>query len=294
MQQKAKKPPERRLVIITGMSGSGKGSVAEALEDIGYFCADNLPVDLIPKFGELCRQVGGTISRAALVVDIRGGEALEHFPAIHAQLKKDKLKPTLIFMEASNGALRRRFSETRRPHPLVGNLSLVEGIRKERRMLRPIRRIADIVIDTTRLNVHELREVVRGKFLKAKRQRSLLISIQSFGFRFGVPQESDLVFDVRFLPNPNFVPTLKKKTGQDAEVRRYVKSFPRSKQFLNRLFEFISYLLPNYLREGKSYLTASIGCTGGRHRSVTIAEDLSARLSKEGFACKVVHKDIHR
>ena len=161
-------------------------------------------------------------------------------------------------------------------------------------MLRPIRRIADIVIDTTRLNVHELREVVRGKFLKTKRQRSLLISIQSFGFRFGVPQESDLVFDVRFLPNPNYVPTLKKKTGQDAEVRRYVKSFPRSKQFLNRLFEFISYLLPNYLREGKSYLTVSIGCTGGRHRSVTIAEDLSARLSKEGFACKVVHKDIHR
>ena len=293
MKQKPKKPADRQLVIITGMSGSGKGSVAEALEDMGYFCADNLPLDLIPKFGELCGQAGGKISRAALVVDIRGGEALEHFPEIHAQLKKEKLKPMLIFMEASIGTLRRRFSETRRPHPLGGNLSLVEGIRKERRLLRPIRRVADIVIDTSRINVQELRDVVRGKFLKTKRQRSLLISIQSFGFRFGVPQESDLVFDVRFLPNPNYVPTLKKKTGQDAEVRKYVKSFPRSKQCLSRLFEFIFYLLPNYLREGKSYLTVSIGCTGGRHRSVAIAEDLGERLSKEGFACKVVHKDMH-
>ena len=284
----------KKLVIITGMSGSGKGSVANTLEDLGFFCADNLPVNLIPIFAELCRQASNKIARAALVIDIRGGEALKYFPLIYKQLLKSGLNPTLIFMEASDETLRRRFSETRRPHPAGGRLSPLEGIRHERKLLRPIRRLADWVIDTSRLNVSELREVVRGKFLKTKRQKSLLISVQSFGFRFGVPPESDLVFDVRFLPNPNYVQSLKKKTGHDPAVKKYLKASPRARQCVERLFGLISYLLPNYIREGKSYLTISVGCTGGRHRSVAITEDLGRRLSKEGYACKVVDKDVHR
>ena len=294
MAQVKKSSAEKRLVIITGMSGSGKGSAAEALEDLGFFCADNLPVDLIPTFAELCRQAGSKISKAALVIDIRGGEALEQFPALYKQLGKGRLKPMLIFLEASNESIRRRFSETRRPHPLGEELPLLEGIRRERKLLRPIRKLADVVIDTTRMNVHELRALIRSKFLKTKRQKSLLITVQSFGFRFGVPPESDSVFDVRFLPNPNYVLHLKKKTGHDPEVKSYIRSFPRARQSIDRLLGLITYLLPSYIREGKSYLTISIGCTGGRHRSVAIAEELGMRLGKEGYTCKVVDRDLHK
>ncbi len=294
MAQARKSSAEKRLVIVTGMSGSGKGSAAEALEDLGFFCADNLPVDLIPTFAELCRQAGSKISKAALVIDIRGGEALEQFPALFKLLGKGRLKPMLIFLEASNECIRRRFSETRRPHPLGGELPLLEGIRRERKRLRPIRKLADVVIDTTRMNVHELRAMIRSRFLKTKRQKSLLITVQSFGFRFGVPPESDSVFDVRFLPNPNYVRHLKKKTGHDPDVKSYIRSFPRARQSIDRLLGLIAYLLPSYIREGKSYLTISIGCTGGRHRSVAIAEELGTRLEKEGYTCKVVDRDLHK
>jgi UPF0042 nucleotide-binding protein len=281
----------RQLVLITGLSGSGKASALKAFEDLGFYCIDNLPVNLISRFAELCKR-GGDIERAALVVDIRGGEVLSQLPAVYQHLAQQHPKPVLIFIEASDQALIRRFEETRRPHPLGRDLPVREGIRLERELLKPMRQLADTVISTTRMNVHELRDFILVRFGSLERRRTMLISVVSFGFRFGVPTDSDLVFDVRFLPNPNYQPGLKSQTGRDRAVRRFMESYPQTDEFVRRITELLLFLLPHYLHEGKSYLTIGIGCTGGRHRSVALAERIAENLSDEGYKTRVSHRDI--
>lgn len=281
---------EAELVIVTGMSGSGKGSVLKAFEDLGYYCVDNLPVSLIPKFAELARTSQET-TRAALVVDIREGEVLRRFPSLYRRYRR-QMRSSLIFLEAADESLLRRFSETRRPHPLGSGLPLREEIAAERNLLRPIRNLADVVIDTSRFNVHDLRNYISDHFGKAANQRSLLISCVSFGYRHGVPADSDLVFDVRFLPNPNYIPKLQPLSGKHPAVAKYIFSFPQTVEFTQRVSDLLTYLIPHYVREGKSYLTIAFGCTGGRHRSVTMAQTIAKNLASRGLRTKVLHRDI--
>ncbi len=283
------------LVVITGMSGSGKGSVIRSFEDLGYYCVDNLPVDLISVFAELCRK-SPEIHHAALVVDVREGASLDRFPAAFRKVKAHT-KATLIFLEASDEALVRRYSETRRPHPLADGepTPIVEAIRSERQRLGEIRAVADIVVDTTRFNVHELRNLIHERFKEsADNARTMLVSCTSFGYRYGVPVDSDLVFDVRFLPNPNYLPQFRPLTGKHPQVAKYIKTFPQTVEFINRISDLLIYLIPHYIREGKSYLTIAFGCTGGQHRSVTIADAIHKRLAESGFSTKVVHRDVNK
>ncbi|MGA8366367.1 MAG: RNase adapter RapZ [Candidatus Acidiferrales bacterium] len=282
----------RQLVILTGLSGSGKGSVLNAFEDLGFYCVDNLPVALIPSFSELYDEGRGEMERAALLVDARDRDLAEKLPEIYRKLRAEH-PATLVFIEASNETLMRRFSETRRPHPLGHDLSIAEGVREERRRMAPIRRLADVVIDTTKFNVNELRQFILDRFQKAGR-RPLLISVVSFGFRYGIPTDADLVFDVRFLPNPHFIPRLQPLSGKDARVARYIRSFPQTGEFLRRIQGLLGYLIPHYIREGKSYLTVAVGCTGGRHRSVALAEAIRRDLGRKGYAAKVVHRDLDK
>jgi UPF0042 nucleotide-binding protein len=278
------------LVIITGMSGSGKASALKAFEDLGYYCVDNLPVELIPRFAELALQ-SGEIPRTALVVDVREGTQLDKLPAILKSIKRT-IATRVIYLEASDAALLRRFSETRRPHPLGTGTTVRASLRAERRHLRAIRKIADLVIDTSKFNVHELRAHLTDRFKKQSgTQQTILVSCVSFGYKHGVPDDADLVFDVRFLPNPHFVPEFRALTGRDPRVAKYIRSFPQTEEFINRISELLIYLLPHYIREGKSYLTISFGCTGGQHRSVMIAEEVNKRLRKAGYKVKVVHRD---
>ena len=282
----------KHFVLITGMSGSGKGSVLKAFEDLGYHCVDNLPIDLIARFAETCQHRASRMQRAAVVVDIREGEALSQLPTLYQDLRNSHLNLSLVFLEASDKALIRRFEETRRPHPLGRELPVREGIRLERTLLKPVRQLADVTIDTTRMNVHELRELIQRRFGGMSARRALLVSVVSFGFSFGVPTDANLVFDARFLPNPNYMPRLKSKTGRDVVVQRYMDSFPSTREFMKHLMSLLFYLLPNYMQEGKSYLTIAIGCTGGRHRSVAIAEKVGHALAGEGYKTKVSHRDI--
>lgn len=293
-RRKSSRKNTKQFVLITGLSGSGKGSVLKAFEDLGFYCVDNLPVDLLPKFAEISSQPGSHIDRAAVVVDIREGEALSQLPAIYQRLAQQKPKPSLVFLEASDEVLLRRFEETRRPHPLGRHLPVREGIRLERMLLKPMRQLADAVISTTRMNAHELREFILQRFGGPKLRKGMLVSLTSFGFRFGLPTDADLVFDLRFLPNPNYVAKLKEKTGKDAAVQRYMERFPQSREFLNRLTSLLLYLLPQYLREGKSYLTIALGCTGGRHRSVALAEQMAKVLEREGYKIRLTHRDLGR
>lgn len=277
------------LVIITGMSGSGKASVLKAFEDLGYYCVDNLPVGLIPRFAELVGQ-SSEIERTALVVDVREGTQLDELPSIVKSVRR--ILPTrMIFLEAAEAVLLRRYSETRRPHPLGTGATVKSSLGTERRRLRPIRAVADLVIDTSKFNVHELRSYITERFQKQESEKSILVSCVSFGFRHGVPEDADLVFDVRFLPNPHFVPEFRPLTGRHPKVAKYIRSFPQTKEFLQRISDLLIYLLPHYIHEGKSYLTIAIGCTGGQHRSVMIAEELGKRLHKAGYRLKVTHRD---
>jgi UPF0042 nucleotide-binding protein len=283
-------PVASHLVIITGLSGSGKGTVLKSLEDLGYYSVDNLPIDLIQKFAELTRE-SPTIRKAALVVDIREGEALQHFPALFKKIKRD-LPATLLFLEAADDSLVRRFSETRRPHPLGTDRSVAKSVKTEREQLKSIRALADHIIDTSKFNVHELREIIGEKFGGSRTGSQIMVNVTSFGYRHGVPADSDLVFDVRFLPNPNYIPEFKKKTGKHAGVARYIRSFPQSVEFIERISQLLIYLLPHYINEGKSYLTIAFGCTGGHHRSVMIASEIRMRLQKAGYKVKETHRDI--
>ncbi|WP_353063486.1 RNase adapter RapZ [Tunturibacter psychrotolerans] len=278
------------LVILTGLSGSGKLSALKTFEDLGYYSVDNLPLELVPRFADLVRQ-SAEIKRAALVVDVREGMRLDEFPAILKKVRK-VLPTRVVFLEASENALIRRFSETRRPHPMGRSDTVVKSIRAERKRLDPIRNVADIVLDTTKFNVHDLRAHINSQFEREETGRGLVISSNSFGFKNGVPTEADLVFDVRFLPNPHFVPEFRKLTGKHPKVAKYVLQFPQTKEFLDKTTEMLKFLLPHYIKEGKSYLTVAFGCTGGQHRSVFIAEEMKKRLAQEGYRVNTAHRDM--
>jgi len=282
----------RQLVILTGLSGSGKSTVLKAFEDMGYYCVDNLPVELIPIFAELHAAGEGDFVRAALLVDAREGLQLEKLPGLLRHLRNEH-PIILVYIEAQEDALLRRYSETRRPHPLGRDYSVRESLQHERALMAPIRKLADVVVDTSQFNVHELRHFVNQRF-KSESKRPLLISLVSFGYKFGVPTDADLMFDVRFLPNPHFVPKLRQYTGKDKKVRRYIQSFPQTGEFLRRMRGLLTYLIPHYIEEGKSYLTIAFGCTGGKHRSVMMAEWLKKALEKKGYATRVVHRDISK
>jgi len=283
-------PHAPELVIITGMSGSGKASVLKAFEDLGYYCVDNLPVELIPRFAEMALQ-SAEIRRTALVVDVREGSKLEQLPGILKAVRR--MIPTKVFfLEASDAVLLRRFSETRRPHPLGTNSPVNASLKTERRHLASIRAVADVVIDTSKFNVHELRAHIIGRFREKATEKSTLVSCVSFGYRHGVPEDADLVFDVRFLPNPHFVPEFRPLTGRHPRVAKYIRSFPQTQEFILRISDLLVYLLPHYIREGKSYLTVGFGCTGGQHRSVMIAEEVGKRLRKAGYRVKIVHRNM--
>ena len=266
----------------------------KAFEDMGYFCVDNLPIELVPKFAELSHSAGSQSKKSAIVIDVREGSELSKFPAVFRKLKKSGLAVTLIYLDASEDSLIRRYSETRRPHPLTQDKPIALALDEERQRLEPIQKLADTIIDTSQFNVHELRHYIADKFHEQKSSVPLLISLISFGFKNGVPLESDLVFDVRFLPNPNFVKSLKEKSGLDEDVADYIRSFSQTGELMKRLSDLLLFLVPNYVIEGKSYLTISIGCTGGQHRSVMIAQELNTLLSSRGYKTKVSHRDIKR
>jgi RNase adapter protein RapZ len=284
----------RELVIVTGMSGSGKLSALKTFEDLSYYSVDNLPLELIPRFADLVAK-SAEIERAALVIDVREGSRLERFPGILKQVR-GVLPTRVVFLEAHEDVLVRRFSETRRPHPLGRGETVLSSIRAERKRLDPIRNVADILLDTSKFNVHELRAHLQAQFTPAGEpsDRNLTISVMSFGFKNGVPTEADLVFDVRFLPNPHFIPEFRPLTGKHPRVAKYVRSFPQTREFLDKVSEMLVFLLPHYIKEGKSYLTIGVGCTGGQHRSVMIAEELKKRLGAAGYRAKAAHRDMPR
>ena len=283
----------RRFVILTGLSGSGKTHAIRALEDLGYFCIDNLPTQLIPTMAELATGEGVALEKVAIVVDVREKGFLSQFPRVFRRLRTAVgLKPTLIFLEASHTALVRRFSETRRPHPLARDRSVSEGIAEERDKLNAIRAMADLIIDTTNLTVHELRDIFMQMSRDGRKRADMVVNLVSFGYKNGVPVDADLVFDVRCLPNPHFVDSLRKLTGRDAAVVRYMRKHEETQDFLDKLTAFLKFALPQYVKEGKSYLTVAVGCTGGQHRSVMIAEALKKSLRDvKGVRLRVKHRD---
>jgi UPF0042 nucleotide-binding protein len=282
-----------RFVILTGLSGSGKTHAIRALEDLGYFCVDNLPTQLLPTMAELSARDDAGLDTVAIVVDVREGGFLREFPRTYRRLQAmPGLNPTLIFLEASHSALVRRFSETRRPHPLAPDRSVTEGITEERGKLNAIRSMADLILDTSNLTVHELRDIfmqmTRGNAARA----DMVVNLVSFGYKHGVPVDADLVFDVRCLPNPHFVERLRDLTGRDRPVVRFMRKHKETAAFIRQLTAFLAFALPHYVHEGKSYLTVAIGCTGGRHRSVMMAEALGKSLGRvKGVRLRVKHRD---
>jgi len=280
------------LVIVTGISGAGKASALKAFEDLGFHCVDNLPLELLPDFGVLVSK-SPEVERAAIVVDVREGATLDRLPEILKGIKK-LLRTRVVFLDSQDTVLVRRYSETRRPHPLGRSETVWRSIVEERQLLDPIRNVADTLIDTSNFNVHELRADILARFGREEETKRLLVSCLSFGFKNGVPLDADMVFDVRFLPNPHFVPEFRKKTGLDPKVAAYVRGFPQSKEFLDRVTKLMLYLLPHYVDEGKSYLTVAFGCTGGQHRSVMMAEEIGERLRRAGYQVKALHRDIVR
>ncbi len=283
-----------RLVVITGISGAGKSEAAKCLEDIGYFCIDNLPATLIPKLAELLTEEQLGLSKIALVLDIRERELLDIVPGELASLSKMGLTYEMLFLDANDDVLLRRFSQTRRRHPVSGHENVLDGIRRERVKLVPIKKMADWTIDTSDLNVHQLKERVAARFMAKEDRAKLNIHVLSFGYRFGVPVEADLMFDVRFLPNPYYIESLSSLSGKDAPVREFVLGHVDTEQFLEKMAELMLFLLPKYLAEGKVYLTIGIGCTGGRHRSVVIANELHRVLEAGGHDVSIKHRDINR
>ena len=281
------------LVIITGMSGSGKHTAFNAFEDLGYFCVDNLPTSLISRLIQMSVAAGGELQEVAIVIDVRLGEPLEGFEKLFGEIRKSHAHAKIIFVDASTEVLARRYGETRRLHPLAQETTLLEGIRAERRRLASVRTLADLVIDTSEFSVHDLRDFIYQNFQRTDQEEVLNVSLVSFGFKNGIPHNSELVFDVRFLPNPYFVSALKEQTGNDPSVAQYMLKQPETGEILGRIHDMLEYLLPKYSREGKKYLTISIGCTGGRHRSVLVANELQKRLKKKGRKVNLIHRDLH-
>jgi UPF0042 nucleotide-binding protein len=283
----------RRFVILTGLSGAGKTQAIRALEDLGYFCVDNLPTTMMPTMAELATRANEGLEKVAIVGDVREGGFLKQFPRVFRRLKAmPGLEPRLIFLEASHAALVRRFSETRRPHPLAPDRSVAEGIHEEREKMDAIRSMADLILDTSNLTVHELRDIFMQMSRDEGGRKEMVVNLVSFGYKHGVPVDADLVFDVRCLPNPHFVESLRQLTGRDAAVVRYMRRHAATREFIDRLSSFLSFALPQYVQEGKSYLTIAIGCTGGRHRSVMLAEALKKSLAGvKGVKLRVKHRD---
>jgi UPF0042 nucleotide-binding protein len=282
-----------RLVVITGLSGSGKSLAARCLEDMNFFCVDNLPVNLIPQFYDLLLRSGGAIPRGAIVVDAREREFLAGFPETLHALKTNGAPVTLLFFECTGEILKRRFSESRRPHPMQDpGASLEKAIQDERAILAPLRDIADRIIDTSQFNAHELRSFLKASFGQHQQETALNVHVVSFGFKYGVPAEADLLFDVRFIPNPFFVEALRPLDGRSAPVRAFLDARPETREFLARLKELLDFLIPHYASEGKSYLTITIGCTGGKHRSVALAEQIREHFERNGVPVSVTHRDL--
>jgi UPF0042 nucleotide-binding protein len=285
----------KQLVCITGLSGSGKTLAANCLEDLGFFCVDNLPVGLIPPFCELIQRGDESIARAALVIDAREGGFLEQFPDIYQGLRERRAPVQLLFFEASDDVLKRRFSESRRPHPLAGPRGTLEhAIAAERAALAPLREMADRIIDTSRFTSHELRTFFASAYGAGVDSGRLNVNVMSFGFKYGLPSEADLVFDVRFLPNPYFVEGLRAQDGTSREVREFLDRIEAKRDFVGRMLGFVDFLVPHYAAEGKAYLTIAVGCTGGRHRSVAIADELGDHLKRQDVTASVHHRDLGR
>jgi UPF0042 nucleotide-binding protein len=284
--------PAKELVIVTGISGAGKASALKAFEDLGFHAVDNLPLELLPDFAALVEK-SAEVQDAAIVVDVREGATLDRLPDILKQVKR-LLHTRVVFLDAQDAVLVQRYSETRRPHPLGRKETVARSIVEERQLLDPIRNVADTLIDTSNFNVHELRAHIQARFGHEDETNQLLVSCLSFGFKNGVPLDADMVFDVRFLPNPHYVPEFNKLTGLDPEVAAYVRKFPQTGEFLSRVTDLLLYLLPHYVEEGKSYLTVAFGCTGGQHRSVMMVEDVAAKLKSAGYHVKTLHRDKPR
>ena len=283
-----------RFVIVTGMSGAGKTSVLKFLEDINFFCVDNLPPALLPKFAELCYEQEGEIERVAMGIDIRGGRLFNDLFEVLSDLQSKGYQYEILYLDASDEVLIKRYKETRRSHPLSRNGSIQEGIRKEREMLRDVKTKATYIIDTSQALTRQLKEQINGIFVENKTHENLVITIQSFGFKYGIPTDSDLVFDVRFLPNPFYIQELKELTGNDEPVSSYVMQFEESRMFLAKLVDMVEFLIPLYIKEGKNNLVISIGCTGGKHRSVTLANALFHALGQEKHTLLLQHHDIEK
>lgn len=285
---------ELPIAIITGLSGSGKSTVIKAMEDIGFFCLDNMPIVLLPKFFELRVSSSGEITKVAIVIDIRGGEFLREAPKIISELKEAGYSIEVLFLECSDEVLLRRYNETRRHHPLVKDEPIAIGIQRERDMLVDLKQQSDKVIDSSQYNVHQLKDVITQYFERAAAKRRITINLQSFGFKFGIPSTSDLVIDVRFLPNPYFIDEFKGRTGADQDVAEFVLNRRETRKFLSHFYRLIEYLLPLYEKEGKSYLTISIGCTGGKHRSVALVQEIRHYFDRKKCVVTDDHRDIHK
>jgi len=283
-----------RFVIVTGMSGAGKSTVLKFLEDINFFCVDNLPPALIPKFAELCFEQEGEIERVAMGIDIRGGKLFSDLFSVLSQLKQAGYQYEILFLNASDGILMKRYKETRRSHPLSKGGAIEDGIAKEREMLEHVREKATYILDTSHILTRELKEQINRIFVENQKFESLIITICSFGFKYGIPMDSDLVFDVRFLPNPFYIQELKDLTGNDAPVSDYVMNFGESQEFLKKLVDMVEFLIPHYIKEGKNQLIISIGCTGGKHRSVTLSNALYNSLKQTNHSLLLKHNDIEK
>ena len=284
-----------RFVILTGVSGAGKSTALKILEDLGFFCVDNLPIKLITKFAELTFVPNSEINKVALGIDIRSGDALNELESILENMSAKNYMYEILFLDANDETLVKRYKETRRKHPLAENNRVDKGIVLERKKLEFLKKQADYIIDTSKLLTRELKFELEEIFVKNKEFKSLFITILSFGFKYGIPNDSDLVFDVRFLPNPNYIDELKQKTGNDIEVQNFCMQYEVSKQFIDKLEDMVNFLIPNYIAEGKNQLVISIGCTGGKHRSVTLANELYNRLNNKGdYGLKIEHRDIQK
>lgn len=283
-----------RVVIITGLSGSGKSTALRALEDIGFFCVDNLPAMLLPKLLELQMGASGEFSKVALVMDLREKTFLDTFLAIVSKLKKKSYNIEVLFLDSSDERLLNRFSETRRAHPLFTGGSVLESIRAEREQMMPIKEMANNVVDTSLYTVHELKELVQRYYLDTLRGKKLAVNLISFGYRYGLPSDADLVFDVRFLPNPYFVASLREYTGNDPEVEEWVMKWDDTQKFLAALFDMLSFLIPLFEKEGKAYLTIATGCTGGKHRSVAVTNRIARFMEEKGYGTNLTHRDVKR
>lgn len=281
-----------RFVIVTGMSGAGKSSVLKMLEDAGYFCVDNLPIPLIPTFARLTVKESPNISKIALGIDIRSGQALDEAGGVLHQLREEGYSYEILFLECSNEVLIKRFKETRRTHPLSGTDRVDKGIEEERRHLKDMKAEADYILDTSQMLVRDLKLQIDHIFVENGTYHNFFITVLSFGFKYGIPADADLVFDVRFLKNPYYVPELKKRTGLEQDVRDYVLSSPMAPEFLDKLEDMIRFLIPGYIAEGKNQLVVAVGCTGGRHRSVTVAYELEKRLAETEYGVKAEHRDV--